>query len=525
MTKTPHVLLIMDGIGERSSSQDNAVKLAHTPTLDYLNNTYPSGLISASGEDVGLPAGQFGNSEVGHMNLGAGRILYQDIAKIDNAISDGSFFANEALCSGIDAAKREDGAVQILGLLSDGGVHAHIEHMIALCRLALSAGIEQVYVHAFLDGRDTPPQSAVQYLEQLEQALNDLNDEFAGTATLASVVGRFFAMDRDNRWERVRQAYELITMAQAPFTAKDGQEALALAYERQENDEFVSPTLIDENGIICDNDTVIFANFRADRARQLSQALLFDDFNGFSRKAKPTLSAFVSLTHYSNEISDHKKVAVAYPSEPIKNGLGEYLSQMGKTQLRLAETEKYPHVSFFFSGGVETSFAGESRVLINSPKVETYDQCPQMSADGITKALIDALEAGVYDVLVVNYANGDMVGHTGDLAAAILAVESVDSCLGQVVEKVLSLGGTLLVTADHGNCEQMFDYDNDQPHTQHTTELVPFIYVSDKAHKYCIRTGGRLCDVAPTLLDILGLDRPPQMSGISLLIPVQQEIS
>lgn len=516
--KKPHVLVIMDGIGERDDDKDNAVKIAHTPTLDDLKKNYPYGLVSASGIDVGLPLGQFGNSEVGHMNLGAGRILYQDITKIDAAIDDGTFFANEALRQTVGAAIACDGAVQVLGLLSDGGVHAHQNHMIAICRLALASGASQVYVHAFLDGRDTPPKSAKGYLSWFNDALETLNQEFAGTAKLASIVGRFFAMDRDHRWERIQQSYRLLVMGEG-VTATDADQALALAYERGESDEFVHPTLIDDNGIICDNDAVIFANFRADRARQLSQALLLNDndFDGFIRNVQPSLAAFASLTHYSDELSQHKKVAVAYPPDGIKNSLGEYLSLMGKTQLRLAETEKYPHVSFFFSGGQETPFAGETRIVVESPKVETYDQCPQMNARGITDVLLEALDRQDYDVLVVNYANGDMVGHTGDLSAAVCAVETVDSCLGEVVSKVLALDGDLLVTADHGNCEQMFDYESNQPHTQHTTELVPFIYVSKKTDGVYVREGGKLCDIAPTILELLGLDKPSQMSGNSLL--------
>lgn len=514
--KIPHVLIIMDGVGERETTQDNAVKLAHTPTLDHLKDTCPHGLLSASGLDVGLPPGQFGNSEVGHMHLGAGRILYQDSTKISQAIADESFFDNNVLCTAIDATIAVEGAVQVLGLLSDGGVHAHETHIVALCRLALMRGAPQVYIHAFLDGRDTPPKSADTYLARLETQISALNSEFTGTVAIASIVGRFYALDRDRRWERVQQAYDLLTTATAKFDAKDSLSALNDAYARGESDEFVAPTIIDDNGVICDNDGVLFANFRADRARELSEALLMDDFTGFTRKTKPALATFVSLTHYSDVISAHPTVGVAYPPTSLVNTLGEYLAKQGKTQLRLAETEKYPHVSFFFSGGQEAVFDGETRILVDSPKVETYDMCPQMSAHAITERLLAALDGGAYDVIVVNYANGDMVGHTGDLAAAIAAVETVDNCLDKVVAKIQALDGVALITADHGNCEQMFDYVSNQVHTQHTTELVPFIYVGNET--FAIRQGGRLCDVAPTLLQLLGLAKPDEMTGESLLL-------
>lgn len=514
--KTPFVLLIMDGVGHRPETKDNAVAQAQTPNLDYLQANCPHGLISTSGLDVGLPEGQFGNSEVGHMNLGAGRILYQDSTKISKAIDDQAFFDNPILVQAIDKTIANQGAVQVLGLLSDGGVHAHEQHVYAACRLALMRGASRVYVHAFLDGRDTPPKSAHTYLMRLQEQLEALNQEFEGRAVLASMVGRFFAMDRDKRWERVQKAYELLTLAQADFVSDDAQQALQKAYERGESDEFVSPVVLDKEGAIGDNDGVIFVNFRADRARQLSDAFVDDGFMGFARKSMPQLSAFVCMTKYSDSLAQNEKVGIAYLPNSLENTLGEWLAKTGKTQLRIAETEKYAHVTFFFSGGREQPFAREERILVDSPKVQTYDLMPQMSADKITSEVVAAILSGRFDVVVINYANGDMVGHTGDLAAAIEAMQAVDAGVGMVAEAVRKMGGHLLVTADHGNCEQMFDYESGQVHTQHTTYLVPFIYVGDKV--LSVREGGRLCDVAPTLLHLMGMDKPSQMTGETLLV-------
>lgn len=516
-SKTPFVLLIMDGVGYRPEAKDNAVAQAHTPCLDEIFESCPHGLISTSGLDVGLPEGQFGNSEVGHMNLGAGRILYQDSTKISKSIHDQSFFDNRVLLQAIDKTIANQGSVQILGLLSDGGVHAHEQHIYATCRLALMRGASKVYVHAFLDGRDTPPKSAMLYLDRLQTRIDELNQEFAGKAVLASMVGRFFAMDRDKRWERVQKAYELLTLAQADFVGKDPKQALQDAYERGESDEFVSPVVLECNGMVSDNDGVIFVNFRADRARQLSDAFVDDGFTGFVRKAVPQLSAFVCMTKYSDSLAQNNKTSIAYLPNSLENTLGEWLAKAGKTQLRIAETEKYAHVTFFFSGGQEALFAGEERLLVDSPKVQTYDLMPQMSADKITSGVVEAILSGRFDVIVINYANGDMVGHTGDLAAAIEAMQAVDKSVGAVAQAVRKMGGHLLVTADHGNCEQMFDYESGQVHTQHTTYLVPFIYVGDKP--LLVREGGRLCDVAPSLLYLMGLEKPVQMTGESLLVP------
>lgn len=514
--KKPCVLVIMDGVGHRTETKDNAVFAAHTPNLDQLTKTRPFGLISTSGLDVGLPEEQFGNSEVGHMNLGAGRILYQDSTKISQEIKSGAFFDNAVLVEAIDKTIANEGAVQVMGLLSDGGVHAHEEHIYAACRLALMRGALQVYVHAFLDGRDTPPKSSQAYLERLQNQLALLNAEFEGTAALASLTGRFFAMDRDKRWERVQKTYDLLTIAEAKYECADAITALHNAYDRGETDEFVEPCVIDDNGVICDNDGVIFVNFRADRARQLTAAFVEDDFVGFERKVHPTLSAFVMMTKYSDELYNNPKTSVAYPPNSLQNTLGEYLESLNKTQLRIAETEKYAHVTFFFSGGREEPYVGEERILVASPKVKTYDEQPEMSAPEVTQKVVEAIYSGKFDVIVINYANGDMVGHTGVFEAAVKAVEAVDAGIGQIVQAVQDMQGHVLITADHGNCEQMFDYQTGQVHTQHTTEPVPLIYVGDLAVQ--IRQGGRLCDVAPTILDIMDLPKPAQMNGESLLV-------
>lgn len=516
--KTPHVLMILDGVGHRTDSKDNAVLAANTPNLDTLTATCPNGLISGSGMDVGLPDGQFGNSEVGHMNLGAGRILFQDSTRIMNDINTGDFFVNGVLTDAVKTANDAEGAVHILGLLSDGGVHAHIDHIKAAVRLALEQGAMQVFVHGFMDGRDTPPKSADVYVADFEQFLAQVNSQFDGEAKIASMIGRFFAMDRDKRWDRVQSAYELLTQAKSDRLAQSAAQAVELAYQAGETDEFIQATTIDDNGIICDNDAVIFMNFRADRAREISQAFVNADFDGFERKVAPELSAYVMLTKYSDELENNPKTTIAYHPTSLANTLGEYLQNNGKTQLRIAETEKYAHVTFFFSGGREELYEGEKRILVNSPDVKTYDLQPQMSAYEVTNKLKEAILSGEFDVLIVNYANGDMVGHTGVFAAAVKAVEAVDDCIGQIVPAVRQMGGHLLITADHGNCEQMQDYDSGQVHTQHTTELVPFIYVGDQ--QVSIRDGGKLCDVAPTMLSLMNLSKPDEMTGESLLIGV-----
>ena len=523
--KIPHVLMILDGFGHREDERDNAIAAAHTPNLDYLYQHYPHGLISGSGEDVGLPAGQFGNSEVGHMNLGAGRILYQDSTRIHKEIREQQFFSNPALTEAVQLANDRQANVHIMGLLSDGGVHSHQDHIVAMVELALQQGAKQVFIHTFLDGRDTPPKSADNYVAQLQQALATLNEQYEGTAYLVSLIGRYFAMDRDKRWDRVQQAYDLLTQAKAERVVQSGAEAISVAYGAGESDEFVKPTWVryaNQNadfGTIQDNDSVIFMNFRADRAREISQALVSADFDGFTREKLPTLSKFVMLTKYSDELQNNDMTSIAFEPTSLTNTLGEYLQAQGKTQLRIAETEKYAHVTFFFSGGREAEFEGEQRILVNSPAVATYDLQPEMSAPEVTEKLTHAINSGAYDVLIVNYANGDMVGHTGVFDAAVKAVETLDNCVKTIADCVIANHGHLLITADHGNVEQMQDYDSGQVHTQHTTELVPFIYVNEQApDNVHIRTGGKLSDVAPTLLDLMHLAKPAEMTGESLIV-------
>lgn len=520
--KTPHVLMILDGFGHREDNNDNAIAHAKTPNLDRLYQDCPHGVISGSGEDVGLPDGQFGNSEVGHMNLGAGRIIYQESTRISKEIDSREFYQNPAIDVAIDKVKQAGGAVHVMGLLSDGGVHAHIDHIEAMCHSLVVHKVAKVYVHCFLDGRDTPPKSADKYIERFRTYLNNLNDHYGSQVQIASICGRYFAMDRDKRWDRVQKAYELLTQGKAERMATRADGAIQAAYKSRETDEFVSPTTVIEHGetpfVVNDNDAVIFMNFRADRARELSAAFLLSDreFSGFARQKCPKLSAFVMMTPYSELLSTQPNVLVAYQPTKLTNTLGEYLQNQQKTQLRIAETEKYAHVTFFFSGGREEEYEGETRILIPSPDVKTYDLKPEMSAKEVTDALVTAIESGKYDVLVVNYANGDMVGHTGVFEAAVKAVEALDVCVGRVVDSVRQAKGHLLITADHGNCEQMQDYDSGQVHTQHTTELVPLIYVGDKPVQ--VVQGGRLSDVAPTLLDLMGLDKPDEMTGHGLLV-------
>lgn len=520
-SRVPHVLMILDGFGHREDDKDNAISAANTPNLDRLYQRYPHGVISASGEDVGLPGGQFGNSEVGHMNLGAGRILYQDSTLISSELENRKFYKNKAIVDAITAAKEMNGNVHIMGLLSDGGVHANQDHIEAMCHAALVHGAKCVYVHCFLDGRDTPPKSADKYINRLRDYITTLNAHYEGKVQIASIIGRYFAMDRDKRWDRVQKAYELLTEGKAERMATRADGAIQAAYKARETDEFVSPTTVIEHGetpfTINDDDAVIFMNFRADRARELTQAFVLPDhqFSGFARNKQPRLSAFVMLTKYSDELAESPKTSIAYFPTDLHNTLGEYLESQGKTQLRIAETEKYAHVTFFFSGGREEMYQGEDRILIQSPDVATYDMKPEMSAPEVTDKLVEAIESGKYDLLVVNYANGDMVGHTGVFDAAVKAVEALDESIGRVVQSIEKVNGHMLITADHGNCEQMQDYDSGQVHTQHTTELVPLIYVGEKSVK--VRHGGRLCDIAPTLLHLMALNIPDEMSGINLL--------
>ena len=504
--KIPHVLVIMDGVGHREAVEDNAFLAAKTPNLTAMKQNHPHGLISGSGEDVGLPDGQMGNSEVGHMNLGAGRVLYQDFTRITKDIRTGDFYKHEVLVDAVEKAKENQKAVHIFGLLSEGGVHSHEDHIVAMAELALKRGA-QVYLHAFLDGRDTPPKSAQPSLEKLDA----LFAQYPGQGRMATMIGRYFAMDRDNRWDRVEQAYRLLTEGEAVRVVESAVEGLDQAYAAEESDEFVKATRIGDVAAVQDGDAVVFMNFRADRARELTKAFVEQGFDGFERKVVPQLAKFVMLTRYQATIN----APVAYMPEPLVNSIGEYLSNLGKTQLRIAETEKYAHVTFFFSGGREDEYPGEKRILIPSPNVATYDLKPEMSAYEVTDELVNAINSGEFDLLVVNYANGDMVGHTGVFDAAVKAVEAVDVSLGRVYDAVMAKKGHMLITADHGNVEQMQDYESGQVHTQHTTEHVPFIYVGPTQAK--IAEGGVLADVAPTLLNLMQLPVPAEMKGRNLV--------
>jgi len=509
MSAKPLLLLILDGWGYREDAKDNAILGAQTPVWDHLWADYPHTLIETSGRSVGLPDEQMGNSEVGHMNIGAGRVVYQDYTRVTAAIEDGTFFENPTLIQAIDTAVTQQKAVHLMGLLSPGGVHSHEDHIQAVLELAVRQGAERVYVHAFLDGRDTPPQSAQASIERLEAKLNAL-----GKGQIASLIGRYYAMDRDQRWERVQKAYDLLIQGQAEFTATRAEDGLAQAYQRGETDEFVKATAIcladEKPATIQDGDVVLFMNFRADRARQLAKIFTAAEFDGFERAGLPQLGAFVCLTEYAADI----EAAVAFPPVELKDSLGEVLAREGKTQLRIAETEKYAHVTFFFNGGKEDVFPGEQRILVPSPKVATYDLQPAMSAPEVTDKLVEAIHSGHYDVIVCNLANPDMVGHTGKYDAAIEAVSVIDGCLGRLTEALRDTGGEVLITADHGNIEQMRDPATGQPHTAHTTNPVPLVYMGRAAR---LREGGALCDLAPTMLSLLGLAQPDSMSGASLV--------
>lgn len=508
--RKPYVLIILDGWGYRENTESNAIANARTPVWNALWSQRPHTLISGSGMDVGLPDGQMGNSEVGHMNLGAGRIVYQDFTRVTKSILDGDFFTNPALCKAVDKAVMANKAVHLMGLLSPGGVHSHEDHIVAMIDLAAQRGAKAVYVHAFLDGRDMPPRSAAPSIEKVDSHLRKL-----GIGRIATVSGRYFAMDRDNRWDRVEAAYNLMTLSEAAFISPTASEALRAAYERGENDEFVKPTVVAGHGEIPihvqDGDSLVFMNFRADRARQITRSFVQENFDNFSRKARPALGEFVMLTEYAANIP----APCAYPPATLTNTLGEHLSHLGKTQLRIAETEKYAHVTFFFSGGREDLYAGETRKLIPSPQVATYDLQPEMSAPEVTDAMVDAILGGQFDAIICNYANGDMVGHTGIYEAAIKAVEALDTCLGRVIEALQTVGGDCLITADHGNCEQMLDTENHQPHTAHTTDLVPLVYVGERPLQL-LEKGGVLSDIAPTLLKLMGLPQPTEMTGKAL---------
>ncbi|MBN1958740.1 MAG: 2,3-bisphosphoglycerate-independent phosphoglycerate mutase [Desulfuromonadales bacterium] len=506
MTSAPVALVILDGWGISEDCNNNAACQARTPVLDGLRENWPVSRLATSGRNVGLPDGQMGNSEVGHLNIGAGRIIYQDLSRISLAIEDGSFFDNQALKRVCERLVVSGGKLHLLGLLSDGGVHSHNTHLYALVRLARDAGVKDVCIHAFLDGRDTPPQSGSDYLQQLETELADI-----GLGRIATVTGRYWAMDRDNRWERIEKAYRALTEGSGQI-AESAAEAIEKAYAAGQTDEFVAPWVIGKPGTIDDDDGVIFFNFRADRAREMTRALTLKDFDGFARLKFPALVDYVCLTEYDETFD----LPVAFPSESYPDILSEVVSRAGLKQLRIAETEKYAHVTFFFNGGVEKAWPGEDRVLIPSPQdVATYDLKPAMSAVEVTDEVVKRVESQDYQLIVLNFANCDMVGHTGVLSAAIEAVETVDSCLGRVVDAVLSVGGRLLITADHGNCEQMVD-DRGRPHTAHTSNPVPLIYV-DAKRQYRSLDDGILADLAPTILQLLDLEQPAAMTGHSLL--------
>ena len=509
--KKPLLLMILDGWGINRNPDHNAVAMAETPNLKQLLAEYPHVEIRTSGMAVGLPERQMGNSEVGHLNIGAGRVVYQELTRVTKSILDGDFFTNPVLLKCIAKTKANNGRLHLAGLLSDGGVHSHNSHLYALLELARREGVTEVFVHCLLDGRDTPPQSGIDYLMQLEGEMARI-----GVGRIATVMGRYYAMDRDNRWDRVERAYNAIIHG-AGDQRSSGQDAIEQSYRAGVNDEFVLPSVIVDEGVpvgtVRDGDGFIFFNFRSDRAREITRAIALDDFDGFERRNRPKLGGYVCLTEYDATFG----LPIAFGSTELTNILWGVLAAAGKNQLRLAETEKYAHVTFFFNGGVETPFAGEERALISSPKeVATYDQKPEMSAFLVTEELLDRLDQDRYDVIILNFANCDMVGHTGVLAAAIKAVEAVDSCVGRVVARVREKGGAVLITADHGNAEQMQD-DNGEPFTAHTINPVWLVLVDDSRKGMKLREGGRLADIAPTMLKMLGLAQPKEMTGESLV--------
>ena len=506
--KKPLALIIMDGWGYSEKKEGNAVAAANTPNLNALCAKYANTLISGSGMDVGLPDGQMGNSEVGHVNIGAGRVVYQELTRVTKEIRDGDFFKNEALCKAVDTAVSTGKAVHVMGLMSPGGVHSHEDHIIGMLELAAQRGADKLYFHAFLDGRDVAPRSAQESIEKFDAAFKKL-----GKGRIASMVGRYYAMDRDNRWDRVQEAYDLLCEGKSEFAPyADATAALAAAYARGENDEFVKASVIGaEAAPLNDGDVLVFMNFRADRAREITRTFVGEGFDGFVRNKQPKLADFVMLTEYAADI----KTSCAYPPTALTNTLGEWLAKHDKTQLRISETEKYAHVTFFFNGGEEKCFPGEDRELIASPKVATYDLQPEMSSGELTDKLVAAIKSGKYDVIVCNYPNGDMVGHTGDFAAAVKACEAVDDSIGKVVAALQEVGGECLITADHGNAEQMTNEETGQAHTAHTSLPVPLIYVGREATAL---EGGKLSDLAPTMLTLMGMEVPAEMTGKPLMV-------
>jgi 2,3-bisphosphoglycerate-independent phosphoglycerate mutase len=511
MPKKPLLLMILDGWGINPESDNNAIARAKTPNMARLSAEYPATEIDGSGLSVGLPAGQMGNSEVGHTNIGAGRVVYQDLTRITKSIDDGDFFENEVLVDCMQSAKKGSGRLHLAGLLSDGGVHSHETHLFALIEMAKRQGVREVFIHCLLDGRDTPPQSGAEYLAHLEAEIAKI-----GLGQIATVIGRYYAMDRDNRWERVEQAYRAIVLGEGkPYPS--ARAAIEESYREGVNDEFVLPSVIvsegKPSGKLSDGDGFIFFNFRSDRAREITRSFTDPGFDGFPREIVPKLSSYVCLTSYDETFG----LPVAFGSDELKNIFPEVISNAGLTQLRIAETEKYAHVTFFFNGGRETAFPGEDRALIPSPKeVATYDQKPEMSAYLVTEELLKRLDEDKYDVVILNFANADMVGHTGIMEAAVRAVEAVDACVGKLVDRVLQLGGAVLITADHGNAEVMVD-ETGGPHTAHTCDLAPFVLVDDSRKGAKLRRGV-LADLAPTMLAMLGIPQPPEMTGKSLIV-------
>lgn len=507
-------LIILDGFGHRDAVAYNAIRTDGAVHFKKLWENYPHTYIQASGLDVGLPAGQMGNSEVGHLNIGAGRIVYQELTRITKSIDDGDFFRNPAFLKAIDNCKQKKTTLHLMGLCSDGGVHSHLEHLYALVRMAKEQGLSKVYIHCFMDGRDTPPRSGEGYIRQLEEKLNEI-----GAGEIATVSGRYYAMDRDNRFERVERAYAALVYGEG-FTAESGHEAMEKSYARGDSDEFVQPTVILKNGkpvaTVQPDDSIIFFNFRPDRARELTRAFLFADFDGFERKKGFFPLTYVSMTQYDKTFED--KLSVAFKPETLQNTLGQYLAKLHKTQLRIAETEKYAHVTFFFNGGVEAPNPLEDRCLIPSPKVATYDLKPEMSAYEVTEEAVKRIDSGKYDVMILNFANPDMVGHTGVMEAAVKAVHAVDACLEKVVDAILRQGGRCIITADHGNCEYMWDEKQNAPFTAHTTNPVPCVLVDDTRKNVKLRSDGRLSDLSPTLLDLMGVEKPAEMTGNTLII-------
>ncbi len=512
MDKKVTVLMILDGFGINDKTEGNAVKQANTPNIDEMMKKYPSVKGYASGLDVGLPDGQMGNSEVGHLNMGAGRIVYQELTRITKSISDGDFFQNAALMSAVENCKKNNSDLHLYGLLSTGGVHSHIEHLFALLKLAKMNDIKNVYVHAFLDGRDTPPTSGKGFLSELESKMKEI-----GVGKIATISGRYYAMDRDKRWDRLEKAYNAMVLGEGE-TAESAESCITASYANDVTDEFVLPTIILENGHpvakIKENDSIIFFNFRPDRAREITRAFCDKEFDFFERKNGFFNVKYVCFTNYDVTIENKE---VAYSPQVLKNTLGEYISSLGLKQLRLAETEKYAHVTFFFNGGVEEPNENEERILVSSPKVATYDLQPEMSAYQVTEKLIENILKKEYDLIIINYANPDMVGHTGVMSAAVKAVEVIDECVGKVIDALKNVNGQMFLCADHGNSDQLIDYETGQPFTAHTTNPVPFVLVNCEGAKG-IKEGGKLCDIAPTLLEMMGLEQPKEMTGKSLLI-------